>query len=229
MSEAELRAVLVKMGYPHSLQALMGGSNAPLPSLEEALAKRQSLATALRSGVSFPLMVGPSNAAMDALRERMGDLKAVMESPMMQSMQVRNTSSELKAQSLAREPARFTHSHAAKTCSERLLPCVLRCELPPHGYCGHWCVQTLLTVWASIKDAMAGIFGGGSASDGGASQSAAQVVGKLLERTMMLLRQSEALQPALRKLQALQSSVDGGVLGSALGGAESRKSWAHSR
>jgi hypothetical protein len=93
MSEAELRAVLVKMGYPHSLQALLGASNAPLPSLEEALAKRHSLATVLRSGVSFPLMVGPSNAAMDALRERMGELKAVMESPMIQSMQVRNTSS----------------------------------------------------------------------------------------------------------------------------------------
>jgi hypothetical protein len=84
---------------------------------------------------------------------------------------------------------------------------------------GHWCAQTLLTVWASIKDAMAGMFGGGSASDGGASQSAAQVVGKLLERIMMLLRQSEALQPALRKLQALQSSVGGGVLGSAMEGA----------
>jgi hypothetical protein len=74
---------------------------------------------------------------------------------------------------------------------------------------------------------MAGMFGGGSASDGGASQSAAQVVGKLLERIMTLLRQSESLQPALRKLQALQSSVSGGVLGSALEGAESQKSRAH--
>ena len=88
MSEAELHAVLVKMGYPHSLQALLGGSNAPLPSLQQALANRQSLAAALKSGVSFPLMVGPGDAAMDALRKRMGELKAVMESPMMQSVQV---------------------------------------------------------------------------------------------------------------------------------------------
>jgi hypothetical protein len=161
MSDAELRAVLTKVGYPHALEALVP-SKVPLPSLEEVVADRPRL-TALLKSVSFTVMVAPTNTTMDTLRTRMSELRAVMDSPLMHS------------------------------------------------------VQTMFTVWATIKETVAGLFNT-AASDGAGQSDSNDVVGKLLERIMAMLQQSEVLQPALQKLRQVQSSLADGVVGSTMTG-----------